>query len=125
MSSDDPESILHPSTVRRYSPGRSRSAADADRIKAVRIEDEELTHIQEDSLLRAGTHPSVGRRDTLAPPVNRDAWMSDNPGRSASDYRTMLHGMDQVIEATEQRKRADEARLRDCLKSGTPAGASR
>jgi hypothetical protein len=122
-------SIYNAAGLHTKTPARYGAAEPFDpKIRALRIEGEAVTHSQEDSATRWLIPSARGLPDTLPPPLSRAQYLA-GPGlrdqaaaRRAGQrwdaeeaYRSHLHGMDQVIEAMESRKRQDEAALRRCL----------
>jgi hypothetical protein len=109
---------LHPSTVQRYSADKLHTAADSDKIKAIRVEGEVLTRTQETGLLGLMANDAVGSKRDLAPslsPKEFDAMKAAGKVDPNDGYSDYLHGMDGVIASMEQQKTADEAALRGCL----------
>jgi len=110
---------LHPETVARYSADLAHDAADAGKIQAFRIEGEVLTHTQESKFGTSWVaNQAVGQRNDLAPAKDEAAFKAlqkEGLADAGEDYAGFLHGMDQVIDAMEARKRRDEALLRGCL----------
>jgi hypothetical protein len=118
---------LHNATVARYSQDARHMAAEADKINAIRVKDEVLTDTQESGFSGLLAPNAVGRKRDLAPattPEQFEELKQQGKLLPKDDYATHLHGMNEVIAATEQQKRSDEAALQDCLKQGR-AGPSR
>lgn len=114
---------LHPETVARYSQDASHMAAEAAKIKALRVEGEVLTQTQESGALSLLANQAVGIKHPLqAATTATDLARLKSQGKVAgnTDLSTHLHGMDEVIAAMEQRKSADEAALKSCLAGGKP-----
>ena len=66
---------------------------------------------------------AVGTRRDLMPSHDEaylDGLKKAGKADAKDDYATYLHGMDEVIDATEKQKREDEAALKDCMDKGTP-----
>ena len=112
---------LHPNTVARYSQDREHVQAEAERIAAYRIEGEILTKTQESlwgsNGLSAVSHGAVGIKHDLVPAHDKQYFVdNDKIKENKNDtYDGYLHGMDQVIAATEAVKAADEEVLTGCL----------
>jgi hypothetical protein len=112
---------LHPNTVARYSQDREHLQAEAPRIAAFRIEGEVLTKTQESLWgskgVSAVSHGAVGIKHDLKPAHDRRYFEENDKIRANKDdnYEGYLHGMDQVIAATEKQKETDENALKGCL----------
>ncbi|MBA4178145.1 MAG: hypothetical protein C0505_16550 [Leptothrix sp. (in: Bacteria)] len=110
---------LHPSTVAKYSGDASHQAADAGKIKAMRIKGEVLTQTQESDWGTSWVaNEAVGQRTDLDASHGKadfEALKRRGLVDAKDDYKTYLHGMDEVIDSMEQRKTADEAALKGCL----------
>ena len=111
---------LHPDTIERYSFSLDHTAAEASKIKAVRIQGEVLTATQETKM---GTswlaNKAVGQQTDLPASHDKahfDALKAAGKVDPKDDYETYLHGMDEVIDSMEARKTADETALKNCVK---------
>lgn len=117
---------LHPDTVPRYLAelGEVERNAEAYKINAIRVKGEVLTDTQENKWpLSWLANDAVGQKRDLDPAVSPDEFkqlQNDKKIDGGEDYATHLHGMEQVINAMEQQKTADEATLRNCLNRGQP-----
>jgi hypothetical protein len=116
---------LHPETVPRYSHDGVHRAAEPKKITAIRTEGEILTTTQENLVGSRGisllANNAVGIKRDLPPSHNREHFnklKEDKKVDGDSDYPTYLHGMDEVIDSTEQQKKMDEALLKTCLSGG-------
>ncbi|BCG46414.1 hypothetical protein GEOBRER4_n1210 [Citrifermentans bremense] len=112
---------LHPATVARYSKDSEHTAAEAEKITAVRVKDEVLTKTQENFVESRGlsllANEAVGTKRDLAPFHDEAAYRSlKTEGKilGSESYDSYLHGMDEVIAATEKGKTSDEATLKNC-----------
>jgi hypothetical protein len=113
---------LHPDTVAKYSEDSSHRAAEPDKITAIRVENEVLTKTQENFFGSYGlsvlANDAVGRKRDLPPSLSKKSF-NDFKQSSVIDegetYDTYLHGMDEVIDSTEQQKALDEAQLKACV----------
>jgi hypothetical protein len=118
---------LHSATVARYSQDARHMAADPNKINAIRVKGEVLTDTQESGFSGLLAPNAVGRKRDLAPattPEQFEQLKQQGKLLPKDDYVTHLHGMNEVIAATEQQKQSDEAALQNCLKQGR-AGPSR
>jgi hypothetical protein len=112
---------LHPNTVARYSQDREHTQAEAEKIAAFRIEGEVLTKTQESVWGSKGisvfSHGAVGIKHDLEPAHDKKYFEENDKVKANMDdtYDGYLHGMDQVIAATEKEKQADENSLKECL----------
>ncbi len=135
---------LHPETVARYSTDRAHMQAEAQKITAYRIKGEVLTKTQESGLTSKVMYPAVGMKKDLEPAHSWDYFerfdrtyrqkqvpydginveaesevkkIADqkSPKIEKEQYEKYLHGMEQVIFATEKQKTADEQALKNCL----------
>jgi hypothetical protein len=112
---------LHPNTVARYSKDREHTQAEAAKIAAFRIEGEILTKTQESLWgskgVSAVSHSAVGVKHDLAPAHDKKYFEENDKVKANKDdtYDGYLHGMDQVIAATEKKKQSDENSLKECL----------
>jgi hypothetical protein len=86
------------------------------------VENEVLTKTQENFFGSHGlsvlANDAVGRKRDLEASHNEGYFNDlkrDNKVDNNETYETYLHGMDEVIESTEQQKGADEAQLKSCL----------
>jgi hypothetical protein len=107
---------LHPDTVPDYI-GKG-AAAQADKIKALRVAGEVLTKTQEQGWMSGLMRDAVGVKSDLPPATSPEAFKAlQQAGKlsAGEDYATYLHGMDEVIGAMEQRKTGDEAALKACV----------
>ncbi len=114
---------LHPRTVARYSQDAAHQAAEAAKIKALRVEGEVLTQTQESGALGLLANDAVGiKRKLPAATTASELSRLKSQGKVArdTDLATQRHGMDEVIAALEQQKSADEAALKSCLAGGKP-----
>lgn len=113
---------LHPATVARYSQDSEHVAAETEKITAIRLKGEVLTKTQEDFLGSKGlsliANNAAGTKRDVTPAHDEDSYRNlKSIGYIASDesYDTYLHGMDEVISATEKGKTSDEAALKECI----------
>jgi hypothetical protein len=112
---------LNPNTVARYSKDRDHMQAEIEKIAAYRIEGEVLTKTQESLLgskgLSALSYGAVGIKNDLQPAHDMKYFEKYDKVKANKDdtYEGYLHGMDQVIAATENVKEADEESLKNCL----------
>ena len=93
-------------------------AAEADKIKAIRVEVEVLTKTLEGGLTGMLANPAVGQKRDLTPAHDRAYFEQLRKGGKVDakdDYATYLHGMDEVIDSMEKQKMDDEAALKACL----------
>lgn len=117
---------LHPNTVPRYLAdlGEAERNAEIGKINAIRVDGEVLTQTQEQKpVLSWLANQSVGQKRDIPPALSPSDFKDlQNKGlvSKQDDYPTYLHGMDQVIDATEQQKTADEATLKNCVNRGQP-----
>lgn len=116
---------LHPETVARYSQDLAHMHAEPTKIAAYRIKGEVLTKTQESLWgskgISALSVSAVGAKHDLAPAHDEHYFKRYDKvkGNKNDTYDGYLHGMDQVIAATEEQKKADEQVLTECLgKSG-------
>lgn len=112
---------LNPATVARYSQDANHKAADAGKITAIRVKGEVLTKTQENGLTGLLASTAVGtKRDIEAATSEEDFAKLKAEGKvdKKDDYETSLHGMDEVIAATEKEKQSDETALKDCCNKG-------
>lgn len=112
---------LHPATVARYSQDTEHMAAEAEKITAIRLKGEVLTKTQEDFVgskaLSVLANDAVGIKRDLTPYHNKASYQNlKNIGFISSEekYDSYLHGMDEVIVATEKGKTSDEMALKNC-----------
>lgn len=112
---------LHPNTVLRYSQDSKHITAEPEKITAIRVKGEALTKTQESFTrsygLSAAANDAVGVKRDLKPSHDRKYFkeLKEEKKIDKDDaYDTYLHGMDEVIDATEKQKRADEAVLKAC-----------
>jgi hypothetical protein len=112
---------LHPNTVARYSQDRAHLQAEAKKIAAFRIDGEVLTKTQESLWgskgVSAASHGAVGVKHDLEPAHDKKYFEENDKVKANKNdtYDGYLHGMDQVIAATEKVKEADENALMGCL----------
>lgn len=112
---------LHPNTVARYSKDRDHMQAEARKIVAIRIKGEILTKTQESLWGSKGlskvSHSAVGKKQDLEPAHDKKYFDEYDKikGNKDDSYDGYLHGMDQVIAATEKSKEDDENSLKECL----------
>jgi hypothetical protein len=112
---------LHPATVARYSQDLEHMTADAEKITAFRLKGEVLTKTQENFLGSKGlsliANDAAGTKRDVTPSHDEASYTNlKSIGYVPSDesYDTYLHGMDEVIAATEKSKISDEATLKSC-----------
>lgn len=112
---------LHPATVARYSKDSEHMVAEAEKITAIRVKGEVLTKAQESFAESKGlsllANDAVGTKRDVRPYHDEPTYRSlKEAGKlsSAERYDTYLHGMDEVIAATEKAKTSDEAALKNC-----------
>jgi len=118
---------LHSATVARYSEDARHVAAEPDKITAVRLNGEVLTKTQEDILGSRGlallANDAIGTKRSLSPSHDETYFkrlQNDEKIASSDEYDTYLHGMDEVIDSTENQKMRDQEVLKACLgKRGT------
>jgi hypothetical protein len=114
---------LNPDTVAKYSKD-NHTAAEPDRINAIRIKGEVLTKTQENNWGTAWVaNEAVGRKRDLDPSHDEaylKALKKEGKVGAKDGYDTYLHGMEEVIDSTEKQKTADEAALKSCLAKGLP-----
>ncbi|WP_026840583.1 hypothetical protein [Citrifermentans bremense] len=112
---------LHPRTVARYSHDTERAAVESEKITAIRVKGEVLTKTQEDFFGSKGlslfANKAVGTKRDVAPYHDEASYQnlkSIGYIPSTEEYNSYLHGMDEVIAATEKGKTADETALKNC-----------
>lgn len=115
---------LHPNTVPRYLEelGVAGGNSEVGKINAIRVQGEVLTQTQENKpVLSWLANDAIGQKRDLSPAISRQQFSNlqgVNLIDAKEDYSTHLHGMDQVINAMEQQKAADENKLTQCLSRG-------
>jgi hypothetical protein len=112
---------LNSGTVQRYLTELhvDTPPADPSTINAIRVKGEVLTKTQEEGVTGMLAADAVGKKRDLDPALTPDQLEQQKKAGLVDpeeDYATHLHGMDMVIDAMEQQKRADEAALRQCLR---------
>lgn len=121
---------LNPATVPRYSSGEGAERnAEPDKINAIRVKGEALTATLEGSgLVGMLASDAVGVKRDLEPATSESEFnqlKSEGKIDIKEDYATYLHGMDNVIAATEKQKVADQAALESCVESARQTGDAR
>lgn len=112
---------LHPRTIERYSHDTQYMAADPEKITAIRVKGEVLTKTQEEFIGSKGlsmfANKQVGTKRDVAPYHDEESFQnlkSIGYISSTEDFGSYLHGMDEVIAATEKSKTSDETALKNC-----------
>lgn len=112
---------LHPATVARYSQDLRHTAAEAEKITAIRVKGEVLTKTQENLLGSRGlsvlANDAVGTKKEVIPSHDENYFnrlVGDRKIAGSESYDSYLHGMDEVINSTEKNKASDESILKSC-----------
>jgi hypothetical protein len=115
---------LHSATVAQYSKDALHRAAEACKIRAIRLDGEVLTKTQETGLTGLIASKAVGEKRVIMP-SHDNAYFQGLQGEEkvekGDSYDTYLHGMDEVIDSTEKEKREDESILKNASKENVMA----
>jgi hypothetical protein len=112
---------LHPATVAWYSNDAQHTAAEASKIRAIRLDGEVLTKTQETGLTGLLASKAVGEKRDIMPSHDSAYFkglQDEEKAEKEECYDTYLHGMDEVIDSTEKQKTEDQSVLKQCVKGG-------